>query len=328
MLIDAHTHVIPRPYLIELEHRSGVASLQVRDAATRTPAIDTAGVTFSLSPIWFDPAEIIEHMDATGISAQVISPPTFLFHYTDPGDRALELSRIINDTYADFARRFPGRFHGMGTVPLQAVDMAIEELYRLVGMGMRAVEIGTFVNGLSLDAPQLRPFFREAERTGTFVFVHPLTQQQVGEEALEFAYLRNLVGLPVSTAFAIESVIFSGMMDEMPQLKLGFAHGGGVSCMLLERWDRRWRGDAQLRERCARPPSSVFRDLYFDTVAHSAASIELLLSCADPQHIFLGSDAPADMGTVGFPGPVSETGALGSPYGDAIQWKTAQSLFG
>jgi aminocarboxymuconate-semialdehyde decarboxylase len=328
MIIDAHTHVIPLEYLQELEARADVSSLRVSGVGSDRPLIETAGVTFALSPIWFDPDHMLEKMDRTGISAQVISPPTFLFHYGDAPIRALELARIINDSYAEIAAKHPGRFYAMGTVPLQDVDLACRELHRMAkDLSIRAVEIGTFVDGRALDSEELRPFFREAEKLGIFIFVHPLTQQQVGEQALEFAYLRNLVGLPTSTAFAIESIIFSDFLDTLPDLKIGFAHGGGTGAILLDRWDAAWQESPQEQERCARSPIEAFHSLYFDTVMHSVTSLELLLKYCDPAKLMLGSDSPADMGTLGILEKISATVAYRSGYADQINAETARSLF-
>jgi aminocarboxymuconate-semialdehyde decarboxylase len=326
MLIDMHTHIVPRAYLSELEEHGGVASLRVEGGSTDRPAIHTAGVTFTLPPEFIEPACAIERMDCLGIDAHVISPPTFLFHYSDPGARAVELSRVINDAYAEAAAQFPGRLLPMGTIPLQDMDLACGELSRIADdLGIRAVEIGTFVNGRHLGDPGLRPFFEEAARLGMFVFVHPLTQSQVAEDALEFAYLRNLVGIPLSTAFAIESVIFDGLLDQLPNLKIGFAHGGGVSSVLLDRWERAWRESDEPRPR--KNPKELYRTLYFDTVMHSPIALALLLSRADPDRVMLGSDFPADMGTASFPGPIESTALYASARADGLRGTTARSLF-
>ncbi len=328
MLIDVHTHIIPRAWLTDVERRGGVASLVVEGGSTARPAIHTAGVTFNLSPEFIEPASALERMNRVGIDAQVISPPTFLFHYSDDATRAVELSRIINDAYAETADRFAGRFFPMGTVPLQDIDLACGELTRVAGdLRMRAVEIGTFVNGLHLGHPRLRPFFQEAARLGIFVFVHPLTQSQVAEDALEFAYLRNLVGIPLSTGFAVESVIFDGLLDELPSLKIGFAHGGGVSSVLVDRWERAWRERAANRESPARGPLELYRTLYFDTVMHAPEALTLLFSRADPDRIMVGSDFPADMGTPTFPGAVASTALYSSKKAAQLRGLTARSLF-
>lgn len=328
MLIDIHTHIIPRAYLADLEARGGVGSLTVEGGSTARPRIHTVGVTFALPPEMIEPEAALVRMDRERIDAQVISPPTFLFHYGDPAERAIELARIINDDYAKVCRRFPGRFMAMGTVPLQDVDLACRELGRISSqLGLAAVEIGTFVNGDHLDSARLRPFFQEAARLGMFVFVHPLTQSIVGEDALEFAYLRNLVGIPLSTAFAIESAIFGGLLDDVPSLKIGFAHGGGVSSTLVDRWERDWREHRSESPYPRTSPAQLYRRLYFDTVMHSPDALALLLDRADPSRVMLGSDFPADMGTPGFPGPIEATPLYASAYADDLKGMTALRLF-
>jgi aminocarboxymuconate-semialdehyde decarboxylase len=328
MLIDIHTHLIPRAWLADVEKRGGVSSLTVEGGSTAQPAIHTAGVTFRLSSGFIEPASALERMNRAGIDAQVISPPTFLFHYSDDAARAVELSRIINDAYAETAGRFPGRFLSMGTVPLQDIDLACRELVRVAtDLGMRAVEIGTFVNGMHLGDLRLRPFFAEAARLGIFVFVHPLTQSQVAEDALEFAYLRNLVGIPLSTAFAVESVIFQGLLEQLPSLRIGFAHGGGTSSVLVDRWDRSWRANRANLPLPQRSPGELYRTLYFDTVMHAPEALELLFSRTDPNRIMLGSDFPADMGTGSFPGAVASTALYASEKVAQLRGLTAKSLF-
>jgi aminocarboxymuconate-semialdehyde decarboxylase len=327
MLIDMHTHIIPRAWLEELERRP-VASLAVEGGAQTRPAIHTAGVTFRLSPEFIDPAHAVERMDRAGIDAHVVSPPTFLFHYGDPSGRALELSRIINDAYAEAAETFRGRVLPMATVPLQHVEFACEELERAAGkLGIRAVEIGSVVDGRHLGDPALRPFFREAARLGVFVFVHPLTQSIVGEQALEFAYLRNLVGIPTSTAFAIESAIFDGLLEDVPTLRIGFAHGGGISSALVDRWERAWQETAENERPTRKSPLQLYRSLFFDTIMHGPEPLSLLFERADPRRIMLGSDFPADMGTQGFPGAIEKTSLWASEHAAHVKGLTAHALF-
>jgi aminocarboxymuconate-semialdehyde decarboxylase len=327
MLIDMHTHIIPRAWLAEVERRP-VGSLAVEGAAEARPAIHTAGVTFRLSPEFIEPAHAVERMDRTGIDAHVVSPPTFLFHYGDPSGRALELSRIINDAYAEAAEAFPGRVLAMATVPLQDVGFACEELDRVTSkLGIRAVEIGSVVAGLHLGDAALRPFFKEAARRDVFVFVHPLTQSIVGEQALEFAYLRNLVGIPTSTAFAVESAIFDGLLEDVPDLRIGFAHGGGVSSALVDRWERAWQDTTENERPTRKSPLQLYRSLFFDTIMHGPEPLSLLFERADPRRIMLGSDFPADMGTQGFPGAVEKTPLWSSEHIEHVRGLTANALF-
>ena len=295
MRIDLHTHLIPKSYLDEIR-KNGVPSLTLEEKGGDDPVFITGSYRFKVSKELREPEEHLDRMEAEGIDLHVVSPPTFLFHSSAPPERALELARIVNDAYAELIRDHPGRFSAMGTVPLQDPERACGELRRIrEKLNIRAIEIGSSIHGLPLDDPSFEPFFAEAEELGVLVFVHPYSQWLVGQEYLENAYLKNLTGLPMNTAWAIGRVIFSGLLSRRPNLRLGFAHVGGVAPFLLGRWDHGWEERPECRQRLSIPPSEAFRSLYFDTITHDPDAYRLMLDWVSPERLFLGSDFPFDM---------------------------------
>lgn len=295
-VVDVHTHFVPRAYLDRIVRSGGVPSLRVERDGNGRYVMLTGTYRFPLSPGLLEPEEHLRRMASLGIDVHVVSTPTFLFHYSDPPGLALELSRIINDGLAEMVRTHPGRFAAMATVPLQDAGLACEELRRArEELGIRAVEIGSSIHGLPLDDASLDPFYAEAERLGVFVFVHPLSQWLIGQSLLKMAYLENLVGLPMNTAWAMGRVLFSGLPARFPRLRMGFAHVGGVSAFLLGRWDHGWKTRAESRLRLPVPPSEAARALYFDTVTHSPEVLEASLQWIAPEKLLLGSDYPFDM---------------------------------
>ena len=328
MRVDAHTHFIPDAYLEEIRIR-GVSSLTLEKNATGELAVVTGSYRFPVSTALRAPEAHLARMETAGVGLHVISPPTFMFHYSDSPERALELARVVNDAYAGIVRAHPGRFAAMGTVPLQDPETACAELRRVrEELGIRAVEIGSSIHGLPLDDPSLDPFFAEAENLGVFVFVHPYSQWLIGQDHLGMAYLKNLCGLPMNTAWAIGRVIFSGLPARHPGLRLGFAHVGGVAPMLLGRWDHGWEVREECRRQLSEPPSRAFGRLFFDTVTHDPEAYRLMLDWVSPDRLFLGSDFPFDMGTDDSVSAVEEMPGLTGTQREVILGGTAAGILG
>ena len=297
MRIDAHTHFIPQKYFDEVQRHEGLLSYEIENGGSDKPLVRIGKFHFFASREHRDPEAQVRRMEEKGIDLQVISTHTYLYHYADPPDVALELARIVNEELAGVVLAYPGRFAAKGTVPLQDPEAACGELHRARGeLGIRAFEIGSSVDGIPLDHPSLRSFFAEAEKLEVFISVHPYSGWLLAQDYLEFAYLKNLTGIPMNTAWAIGRLIFSGILEEFPRLKLGFSHGGGVAPFLLGRWDHGWEERPECRGRLSIPPSEAFRRLYFDTITHDPHALELVLSWVPPSHLLLGSDYPFDMG--------------------------------
>src|SRR5262249_17579097 len=197
---------------------------------------------------------------------------------------------------------------GMATVPLQDPELAIEELrHARERLGLRAVEIGTCPGGRDFDDPALFSFFAACRDLGIAVFVHPAAPL-VGQERRTKYYFPLIVGNPLETAVAISKLIFGGVLERLPDLRICFAHGGGAFPFILGRLDHGWSVRLEGPEAIPKRPAEYARRLYFDSLPHSSANLRFLVSQFGADRVAMGSDYPFDMGS---PDPVSAVGEAG-----------------
>ncbi|HUK06453.1 MAG TPA: amidohydrolase family protein [Stellaceae bacterium] len=244
--------------------------------------------------------ERLHTMDKLGIDVQAISPaPNQYYYWTDP-ELCRETSRLINDNIAGIVGAHPDRFVGLGTVPLQAPALAVTELERLVKeLGLRGVEICTDVAGEELSGERFRPFFAKAEELGVLLFMHPSGYTD-GSRLAEH-YFINVIGNPLASTVAVSHLIFGGVLDAYPRLKMVVAHGGGFLPAYSGRMDHAARARSDCRRFIKKPPTSYLKKLYFDTIVFSDHQLEYLVRQWGADHVLLGSDYPYDMAT---PDPV------------------------
>jgi len=193
-------------------------------------------------------------------------------------------------------RQHPRRFVGLGTLPMQGPDLAVRELERCVrDLGLRGVQIGSHVNGTNLDHPSLFPVLEAAERLGAAVFVHPW--DMLARERMEKYWLRWLVGMPAETALAICSVIFGGVLERLPRLRIAFAHGGGAFPGTIGRIEHGFNCRPDL---CAvdnpRNPREYLGKFYLDSLVHDADALRQLLRLVGAERVALGTDYPFPLG--------------------------------
>src|SRR5262245_32428682 len=219
-----------------------------------------------------------------------------MFSYWAKAEHTYDLARLLNDHIAGVVRDFPGRFAGLGTVPLQDADLAAREAERCVReLGLSGVEVGTHVNGKNLDDPDLFPFFEAAQELGAAVFVHPW--DMFGKDRLCRYFLAWLVGMPAETSLAICSLIFGGVLDRLPRLRVCFAHGGGAFPGTIGRIERGFESRPDL---CAiavpNPPRSYLDRVYVDSLVHDADALRALVRLFGTERIALGTDYPFPLG--------------------------------
>ncbi|HVV94912.1 MAG TPA: amidohydrolase family protein [Hyphomicrobiales bacterium] len=233
-------------------------------------------------------------MDRMGVDVQAVSPSPGQYHYWAPPELGRELARLVNDRIAEAVGRHPGRFVGLGTVPLQAPALAVEELRRAVReLGLRGIEISSNVEGRELADPEFRPFFAAAEELGTLIFLHPLGFTH-GERLSEH-YFNNVIGNPLESTIAIGHLIFGGVLERHPGLKICVAHGGGYLPTYIGRMDHVFAARADGRQNITKPPSHWLRKLYFDTVMFDSDQLRWVVEKYGADHVLLGTDFPFDM---------------------------------
>ena len=236
----------------------------------------------------------IADMDRLGIDVQAISPsPGQYFYFTD-AETGRAAARLVNDGMAEAVAQHPERLVGMGTVPLQDVGMAVAELHRCVReLDLRGIEISSNVNGVDLHDLRFRPFFAAAEEAGVLLFLHPLGFTHA-QRMSEF-YFNNLIGNPLESTLAVGHLIFGGVLDRFPGLRICVAHGGGYLPGYWGRMDHGWRARADCSEQCRHEPSSYLRKLWFDTLVFDRDQLDGLIRTHGASRLCMGSDYPFDM---------------------------------
>jgi len=295
--IDIHTHILPQdwPDLRERYGYGGFVRLDRYDSCRARMMIDGRCFREIEENTW-SPSVRLADCDRTEVTTQVLSTvPVMFCYWAKPAD-CHDLSQLLNDHLAGVVREHPGRFIGLGTLPMQAPDLAMRELERCMKeLGFHGVQIGTHVNGRNLDDAALFPVFELAERLGAAVFVHPW--DMVGKERMSKYWLGWLVGMPAETAMAICSMIFGGVLERLPRLRVGFAHGGGAFAGTYGRIEHGFRARPDL---CAvdnpHGPSRYLGRFYVDSLVHDEATLRLLMGLVGVERIAVGSDYPFPLG--------------------------------
>jgi len=246
----------------------------------------------------------LKDMDRMGIDIQAVSPaPNQTYYWTDPGQGA-ELARMVNERIAQIVAQHPDRFVGLGTVPLQDPDLAVSELnYCVKKLGLRGVEINPSVNGMDLSDGRLalEKFFAKVQELDVIIFMHPIGFTQ-GERLLDH-YFNNVIGNPLETTVAASHLIFDGVMERHPKLKVVLPHGGGYLAHYWARMDHGWKARPDCRTVIKQKPSSHLEKFYFDTITFDRGMLEQEVARFGADHVLLGTDYPYDMGVddpVGF----------------------------
>jgi aminocarboxymuconate-semialdehyde decarboxylase len=268
----------------------------------------------------------LRDMDAMGVDVQVVSPTSVQHYYWADLDLARDIVRTTNDGIAEQCARHPDRLVALGNVALQHAQLSIEQLEHCMGaLGMRGVEISTAVNGLELDDPAFARFWARAEELGCLVFIHPFGTS-LGERVNRF-YLQNVVGQPIETTIALSHLIFGGVLDRHPGLKILAAHGGGYLPFYPGRADHAYaaRPDAHVMKR---PPSEYLRQIFFDSLVYSGASLRNLIAQVGADRVVVGTDYPFDMGSYDVHALIASIDSLSAEDRAAILGGNAAKLLG
>ena len=324
--IDIHTHILPREWpdlkarygyggFVQLEHHGPGCARMLKDSA----------VFREVQANCWDTDVRLKECDAHGVSVQVLSTVPVMFSYFAKPADGLDLARLLNDHLAGVVAGNPRRFVGLGTLPLQAPDLAVKELTRCVKeLGFAGVQIGSNVNGRNLDDPALFPVFAAAAELGAAVFVHPW--EMLGRERMPKYWLPWLVGMPAETALAACSLIFGGVLERLPRLRIAFAHGGGAFPATVGRISHGFQARPDL---CAVDndvdPMEYLKRIYVDSLVHHPAMLRYMLELMGAGRIAIGSDYPFPLGE-DRPGSLVESLDLDETtrarllHGTALEW--------
>jgi aminocarboxymuconate-semialdehyde decarboxylase len=305
--IDLHTHILPKtwPNLRQRYGYEGFVHLEHHGPGCARMVIDGKFFREIQDNCW-DPLRRLDDCRKHGVDVQVLSTVPVMFSYWARPEDTHDLARLLNDHLAEVVRQYPRHFVGLGTLPLQAPALAIREMERCVrALGLAGVEIGSHVNDWNLDHPALFPFFEAAEKLEAAVFVHPW--DVLGRERLGKYWLAWLVGMPAETALAICSVIFGGVLERLPKLRLCFAHGGGAFPGTIGRIEHGFRVRPDL---CAvdnaNNPRSYLGKFYLDSLVQDTTALRYLINLVGADKIALGSDYPFPLGEA-VPGQLIES---------------------
>lgn len=292
--IDIHAHLVPRSLWQAADAgREWHGFRHEPGDGIGTVMADGKRTSFTSPKVRFTPEERLKDMDAQGVDVQVISIHTPFFGYHLDPSRGRALARDVNDEIASMTRQWPQRFAGLATLPAQDVKAAIDELERAVTvLGLKGAELDTAVNGENWDEPRFLPLFKAAEAMGAVLFFHPQPQHNFMWQRTTRYGLFNSLGVIVEDAIVVAILIFGGILDACPDLRVCIAHGGGPACFAMGRLDRGWQGRPQARERIPQPPSTYQRRLYYDSVTGSEEALRFLLDQVGADRVVLGSDWP------------------------------------
>ena len=325
MKIDIHTHIMPDKMpnwtkkfgygeFIHLEERNCKACMMKGDQVFRQVDKNT-----------FDAVTRKEECHATGVTTQVLSTIPVLFNYWAKPHDALDTSRFFNDHIAATVSDHPDCFMGIGTVPLQDIDLSIREMERCrKELKMPGLEIGTNINGRNLSDPYFFPFYEEAEKLGCALFIHPW--EMMGEKEMGKYWLPWLVGMPAETTRAICSMIFGGVLEKFPKLRIAFAHGGGSFPYTIGRIEHGFHVRPDLVQ-VDNPvnPRDYLGNFWVDSLVHDRHAFEFLMDMVGEDKICLGSDYPFPLGEHR-PGELIESLNLANEieekllYRNALEW--------
>lgn len=323
--IDVHTHILPEKFpnwrekfgyggFVQLEHHKPCcARMMVDDKFFR-----------EIEDNCWSPETRIRECNHHHVNVQVISTVPVLFYYWAKAEHALETSKYLNDHIAEIVHRYPKKFVGLGTLPMQAPDLAVKELERCKQIGLKGIQIGSHVNDWNLSSPNLFPVFEAAEKLDMCVFVHPW--DMMAQDKMSRYWLPWLVGMPAESSLAICSMIFGGVFERLPKLRVSFAHGGGSFPATLGRIQHGFEVRPDL---CAIDnnvsPKDYCGKFWVDSLVHDPDMLNHVIKLFGERKVSMGTDYPFPLGEL-IPGelinsmPFSDEKKEILLSGSALEW--------
>ena len=296
--IDVHAHILPAQMPnLKTKYGYGDDFIYLEHTGPTTADMKKANGQFfrSIDSLCWDPDAIIEHMDKHGVELMALSIVPVLFYYWAKPEHTLEWAQYYNNHVADIQNKYPGRFVGLGTLPMQNIELACQELKRCKDLNLPGIEIGSHIEDKNLDDPSFYPFYQLASDLGMCIFVHPW--DMMGQEKMPKYFLPWLIGMPAETSLAICSMIFGGIFDKFPNLRVLFAHGGGCFPQTLGRISHAYHARPDLCNiHQVHDPRTYIDKFYIDSLVHDEATFDFILQQFGADRIAMGSDFPFPLG--------------------------------
>ena len=299
--IDVHTHILPR-YMPKWSEKFGYGNfIHLEDGSRPGYARMMQGDTFfrEIASNCWDEEERIGEYAESGVDVQVVCTIPVMFSYNAKSQDTLDLGRFLNDHIADLVKRFPKKYIGLCTVPMQDTELAIQELERAKSIGLVGVQIGSNINGMNLSDPQFFPFFQACEKLGMAILIHPW--DMMGKTQMEKYWLPWLVGMPAEVSRAACSLIFGGVFERLPNLRVLFSHASGAFLATLGRIEHGFNCRPDLvaidnnlnpREYCGK--------FWVDSITHDEKLLRYVLDLQGSDRICMGTDYPFPLGDLKF----------------------------
>ena len=323
--IDIHTHILTEE-MLRLLGKEGL------ELAPKLKHIDSDNAILEIGGLTQDPYyrggwdidRRLEDMNANGVNMQLLSPGVQTFFYNREPKLARALARLQNEQIASFCLKYPKRFMGLASVPLQDPAAAAEELeYAIRVLNLRGAQIGSHVEGRNLDDPGVEQFWAKAAALKAFILIHP--HQPAAADRLRSYYFRNFIGLTLETTIAACSLVFGGLIERYPDLRICLCHAGGFVPYQSGRFDHGWNVRPEAKVKLQGTPHESFKRLFYDTITHARGPLEFLINEMTSGQVLLGSDYPFDMGNMNCVSSVNQT-SLEDRDRAAILGETAAAL--
>ena len=295
--IDLHAHLLTpavEPLVADCPQKQGEPEMMLRAQGAASVAHNVQKMLPNAFRKMTNLEERLRDMDAMGVDVQVLSPSPNQYYYWAQTDLAKEIVRVQNEHVAATCATNPERFYGLGTIALQHPELSVEQLIHAVKtLGLKGVEISTAVNGLDLADAKFEKFWAKADELGCVVFIHPLGSS-LGERVNQF-YLTNMIGQPLETTIALSNLIFGGVLDRNPKLKIVAAHGGGYLPAYIGRSDHGYKVRPEASG-IQKKPSEYLKQIYFDSLVYSPEQLKNLIAQVGASQMVVGTDYAFDMG--------------------------------
>lgn len=294
--IDMHTHIIPEklPKFADKFGYGGFIYLDHYRKGRARMLIDNTFFREIHSNCW-DAGQRVEEYKEFHTSVQVVCTIPVMFSYWAKPKDTLEVAKFLNDDLAQLVTDYPKNYIGLGTLPMQDTELSIQELERCKKNGLKGIQIGSNINQKNLNETEFLPIFEACQELGMAVLVHPW--DMMGKENMKRYWLPWLVGMPAETARAIASMIFGGVFQKLPKLRVAFAHAGGSFLATIGRIEHGYncRPDLVAIDNNINPKEYLGK-FWVDCITHDPKMLEYVVEMMGSKKVMLGSDYPFPLG--------------------------------